>query len=86
MSCYLYENHRASPTLILLYVLGVLGVLNVLHVLHVLHLLHVLHVLHGRIVGLLGLVCFNFCYEAVWLKSGLPLVHTSACHSVIYVY
>ncbi len=53
MSCYLNENHRASPTLILLYVLGVL---NVLHVLYVLHLLHVLHVLHGRIVGLLGLV------------------------------
>ena len=60
MSCYLYENHRASPTLILLYVLGVLGVLNVLHVLHVLHLLHVLHVLHGRIVGLLGLVINKF--------------------------
>ena len=26
MSCYLYENHRGSPTLILLNVLGVLGV------------------------------------------------------------
>ena len=47
MSCYLYENHRGSPTLTMLNVLGVLGVLNVLHV---------LHVLHGRIVGLLGLV------------------------------
>jgi len=59
MSCFLYENHRGSPTLILLNVLGVLGVLgvlNVLHVLHVLNVLHVLHVLHGRIVGLLGLV------------------------------
>ena len=53
MSCYLYENHRGSSTLILLNVLGVLGVLNVLYVLH---MLHVLHVLHGRIVGLLGLV------------------------------
>ena len=41
MSCCLYENHRGSPTLILLNVLGVLNVL---------------HVLHGRIVGLLGLV------------------------------
>ena len=47
MSRFLYENHRGSPTLILLNVLDVLGVLNVLHV---------LHVLHGRIVGLLGLV------------------------------
>ncbi len=56
MSCYLYENHRASPTLILLYVLGVLGVLNVLHV------LHLLHVLHGRIVGLLGLVIYGSCF------------------------
>ena len=59
MSCYLYENHRGSPTLILLNVLGVLGVLNVLNVLnvfHVLHVLHVLNVLHGRIIGLLGLV------------------------------
>ena len=53
MNCYLYENHQASPTLMLLYVLVVLGLLNVLHVLYVLHLLHVLH---GRIVGLLGLV------------------------------
>ena len=50
MSCYLYENHRGSPTLILLNVLGVLNVLNKFHV------LHVLNVLHGRIVGLLGLV------------------------------
>ena len=50
MSCYLYENHWGSPTLILLNVLGVLHVLNVLNV------LNVLYVLHGRIVGLLGLV------------------------------
>ena len=50
MSCFLYENHWGSPTLILLNVLSVLYVLNVLHV------LPVLHVLHGRIVGLLGLV------------------------------
>ena len=69
MSCYLYENHRGSPTLILLNVLGVLNVLNVFHVLHVLpvlHVLHVLNVLHGRIVGLLGLVCYQsvriFCF------------------------
>ena len=34
MSRFLYENHRGSPTLILLNVLGVLGVLNVLHVLN----------------------------------------------------
>ena len=33
MSCFLYENHRGSPTLTLLNVLGVLGVLNVLNVL-----------------------------------------------------
>ena len=45
-----YENHWGSPTLTLLNVLGVLGVLNVLNV---------LYVLHGRIVGLLGLVCFS---------------------------
>ena len=37
MSCFLYENHRGSPTLILLNVLGVLGVLNVLNVLNVPH-------------------------------------------------
>ena len=76
MSCYLYENHRASPTLILLYVLGVLGVLNVLHVLHVLHLLHVLnvlHVLHGRIVGLLGLVLFCILFKAL-LRSSQALL------------
>ena len=34
MSCFLYENHRGSPTLTLLNVLGMLGVLNVLHVLN----------------------------------------------------
>ena len=38
MSCFLYENHWGSPTLIMLNVLGVLGVLNVLHVLHALHM------------------------------------------------
>ena len=42
MSCFLYENHRGSPTLTLLNVLGVLGVLSVLHVPHVLRVLHVL--------------------------------------------
>ncbi len=43
MRFYLYENHRVSASLILLYVLGVLNVL---------------YVLHGRIVGLLGLVLY----------------------------
>ena len=38
MSCFLYENHRGSPTLTLLNVLGVLGVLNVLNVLDVLNM------------------------------------------------
>ena len=38
MSCFLYENHWGSPTLILMNVLGVLGVLHVLHVLHVLNM------------------------------------------------
>ena len=38
MSCFLYENHRGSPTLILLNVLGVLHVLNVLNVLYVLNI------------------------------------------------
>merc|ERR1712212_635326 len=37
MSRFLYENHRGSPTLILLNVLVVLGVLNVPNVLHVPH-------------------------------------------------
>ena len=37
MSRFLYENHRGSPTLILLNVLGVLGVLYVPNVLHVPH-------------------------------------------------
>ena len=42
MSCFLYENHRGSPTLTLLNVLGVLGVLNVVNVLNLLNALHVL--------------------------------------------
>ena len=42
MSCFLYENHWGSPTLILLNVLGVLNVLYVLNVLHVLHVLDML--------------------------------------------
>ena len=46
MSRFLYENHRGSPTLILLNVLGVMDVLNVLNALHVLNVLHVLHVLN----------------------------------------
>ena len=54
MSRSLYENHWGSPTLTLLKVLGVLGMLYVLNV------LNVLYVLHGRIVGLLGLVFFQF--------------------------
>ena len=40
MSCFLYENHRGSPTLTLL---NVLGVLYVLYVLNVLYLLNVLN-------------------------------------------
>ena len=63
MSCFLYENHWGSPTLILLNVLGVLGVLNVLYV------LHVLHVLHGRIVGLLGLVHMIFVKNTITLSN-----------------
>ena len=43
MSCFLYENHWGSPTLILLNVLGVLGVLNVLYVLNVLDVFNVLN-------------------------------------------
>ena len=81
MSCFLYENHWGSPTLILL---NVLGVLNVLYVLNV---LHVLHVLHGRIVGLLGLVLLfhwsfytdvrlgascMYCAVSVWTVQELP--------------
>ena len=46
MSCFLYENHRGSPTLTLLNVLGVLGVLNVLNAPNVLNMLNVLHVFH----------------------------------------
>ena len=38
MSCFLFENHRGSPTLTLLNVLSVLGVLNVLVVLNVLNM------------------------------------------------
>ena len=38
MSLFIYDNHRGSPTLILLNVLGVLNVLNVLHVLDVLNM------------------------------------------------
>ena len=43
MSCFLYENHRGSPTLTLLNVLGVLGVLGVLYMLNVLYVLNVLN-------------------------------------------
>ena len=46
MSQSLYENHRDSPTLILINVLGVLGVLNELNLLYVLYVLYVLHVLN----------------------------------------
>ena len=46
MSCFLYENHRGSPTLTLLNVFGAMDVLNVLNVLNVLHVLHVLHMLN----------------------------------------
>ncbi len=45
-SRFLYENHRGSPSLILLNVLGVLNVLNLLGVLNVLNVLHVLHALN----------------------------------------
>ena len=83
MSRSLYENHWGSPTLTLLNVLGVLNVLNVLNVLYVLYVLyvlnvlHVLHVLHGRIVGLLGLVFFNFS-----LISHFPFINV--CFNIQY--
>ena len=41
MNCFLYENHRASPTLASLNVLGVLGVLYVLNVLKVQNVLNI---------------------------------------------
>ena len=61
MSCFIYENHRGSPTLILLNVLGVLGALIVPNVLHVTHTCASCALYaHGRIVGLLGLVFHVF--------------------------
>ena len=76
MSCFLYGNHRDSPSLTSLNVLGVPGVLNVLNVLGVLNMLDVLNVLHVLIMPMdASLACWAFFSVELRLRSDSSISH-----------